>query len=415
MGLIQKKDEDKDLEFVDGVEVIGRGEGPEPDQDGLVVELHEGLTAEDISGTTAAREAERELTADPELLEDVEDEGAEVEGAEVEAEAAEAEDAAEDLDVVDADAEAEPVAHDEALAEIEAAEEAEGAAESAAAPEAPHASAMSKRHTLYIAGAVVAVVAAGVLGFCAGSGTFTPKGVGATSMSEEQLDTPVATMKYAGDTIDITARQAIETQYSVSAVEQDDKYPSPSADMVLGYARNQVLLKEAAKQGIELSDKELKKAAEKQLGTSDFKAIAEQYQVSEDQAKQIVREQTLIQMLYGKVVKNAPSAMPEAPVEPENGDAAAASKEYAEYIIKLAGDEWDAEKKTWASEDGPVAFALSGQKFNPESATYDQAKQAYTAVAQEYSAQAAKASQQWTEYVNELFAHADIEIYGLFA
>lgn len=392
MGLIQKKDEDQDLELVDGLDVIDRGEGPEPDQDDEVVELHEGLTAEDISGTTAAREADRETEADPELLEDV------------------------DTDAAEADDESEQVS--ESVEDASEADEPSMPAVPTAdvpADKAPQASAASKRHTLYIAGAVVAVVAAGVLGFCAGSGTFSPKGIGATSMVKDQLDTPIATMKYEGSSIDITARQAIESQYSLDAVVQDDKYPSPSADMVLAYARNQVILKEAAKQGIELDDKELKKAAEQTVGTSDFKAIAEQYQVSEKQAKQIIREQTIIQKLYGKVVKNNPGAMPEAPAEPENGDGSTASKEYADYIIKLAGDEWDAKKKTWASEDGPVAYALTGEKFNPESATYDQAKKAFAAVYQEYSAKASKASQEWTEFVNELFAKADIEIFGLFA
>ena len=397
MGLIQKKDEDQDLEFVDGVDVISRGEGPDPDQDDEVVELHEGLTAEDISGTTAAREADPETEADPELLEDVDTDAAE-------ADEDDGIDESEQADEVSEDA---PEADEPSMSPAPAAD--------APADKAPQASAASKRHTLYIAGAVVAVVAAGVLGFCAGSGTFSPKGIGATSMTESQLDTPIATMKYEGSSIDITARQAIESQYSLEAVVQDDKYPSPSADMVLAYARNQVILKEAAKQGIELDDKELKKAAEQTVGTSDFKAIAEQYQVSEEQAKQIIREQTIIQKLYGKVVKNNPGAMPEAPTEPENGDGSTASKEYADYIIKLAGDEWDAEKKAWASEDGPVAYALTGETFNPESATYDQAKKAFAAVYQEYSAEASKASQEWTEFVNELFAKADIEIFGLFA
>ena len=39
------------------------------------MEIHEGLTAEDISGKTAAAEAERELEADPELLDADAEEG----------------------------------------------------------------------------------------------------------------------------------------------------------------------------------------------------------------------------------------------------------------------------------------------------------------------------------------------------
>ena len=68
MGLIQKKDE-KDV--VDGIEVIGRGEGPD-DQPEPLCDLVDGQTAEDISGTTAAKDAGAETEADPELLDGVE-------------------------------------------------------------------------------------------------------------------------------------------------------------------------------------------------------------------------------------------------------------------------------------------------------------------------------------------------------
>ncbi len=77
MGLIMKKDDSEDNEYIDGIEVVGRGEGPNGDDEVEHLEIHEGLTAEDISGKTAAAEAERELEADPELLDaDAEDAGA---------------------------------------------------------------------------------------------------------------------------------------------------------------------------------------------------------------------------------------------------------------------------------------------------------------------------------------------------
>ena len=75
MGLIMKKDDSEDNEYIDGIEVVGRGEGPNGDDEVEHVEIHEGLTAEDISGKTAAAEAERELEADPELLDADAEEG----------------------------------------------------------------------------------------------------------------------------------------------------------------------------------------------------------------------------------------------------------------------------------------------------------------------------------------------------
>ena len=376
MGLIMKKDDSDDKEYIDGIEVIGRGEGPNDDDvDAVQVEVHEGLTAEDISGKTAA-EAEREVEADPELLDAAEDED------EV---AVEDKDAAGDGDAVE-DANADD------------------------SPKVP-----GGRHKLYIAIAVIAVIVAAILGYVIGSDAFGPKGVGSATLTEDQLDSVVATWTLDGATNKITARQAIESQYSLDSVKDEDgNYPAPSADAVLSYVRNRILLEEASKQGIELSDEDLSSSAEASLGTSDFSAIADQYGVSEDQAKQIVREQGTIQKLYQSVMDDAP-AMPKAPAEPESGDENEAKAEYAAYIIDLAGKEWDAETGTWAKLDGAYATALAGEEITPESATYAQAQKAYAVAYQQYMLESQGANAKWTSYVNELFGEADVELFGLYA
>lgn len=386
MGLIMKKDDSDDKEYIDGIEVIGRGEGPNDDDvDAVQVEVHEGLTAEDISGKTAAAEAEREVEADPELLDAVEDED----------DAAEDGDAAGDGDVVE-DASAEDSAAEDANADD--------------SPKVP-----GGRHKLYVAIAVIAVIVAAILGYVIGSDAFGPKGVGSATLTEDQLDSVVATWTLDGATNKITARQAIESQYSLDTVKDENgTYPTPSADVILAYARNQVLLKEAEKRDVKIDDKELAAAAEDTLGTSDFSTIASQYQVTEDQAKEIVRQQVTIQKLYKTIVKDAPTA-PAAPEEPENGDSAAVSAEYAAYIIDLAGKEWDKEAGAWASPDGTYATALAGEEFTADSASYAQAQKAYAAAYQDYAKHAADSNQSWTEYVNTLFAKADITLYGLFA
>lgn len=408
MGLIMKKDDSEDNEYIDGIEVVGRGEGPNGDDEVERVEIHEGLTAEDISGKTAAAEAERELEADPELLdaeveEDVVEEGA---AADASADAADAE---------DADAEGAEGSGRETGA----------AAESPAVPaEKPRAvrpkktrmqRALSGKHKYFIAGAVVAVVAAAIIGYFMGSGGFGSKGVSAPVFAESELDATVATWKFKGASHKITAREAIESQYSLERVKDEDgNFPAPSADAVLAYIRNRILLDEAAKQDIELSDKELSESAEKSLGTSDFSAIAAQYGVDEDQAKRIVREQGTIQKLYQSVMDDAPK-MPEAPAEPESGDENEAKAEYAAYIIDLAGKEWDAEAGTWASPDGAYATALADEEFTSESATYAQAQKAYAVAYQQYMLESQGANTKWTAYVNDLFGEADVELYGLYA
>lgn len=398
MGLIMKKDDSEDNEYIDGIEVVGRGEGPNGDDKVEHVEIHEGLTAEDISGKTAAAEAERELEVDPELLD------------------ADAEDAG----VGEADGEPEP----EGVEDSEPAADA-SADSSAAVPAATSRAARPKKtrmqrammgkHKYFIAGALAAVIVAGVSGYFLGSGGFGSKGVSAPVFAESELDATVATWKFKGASHKISAREAIESQYSLDSVKDEDgNYPAPSADAVLSYVRNRILLEEASKQGIELSDEDLSSSAEASLGTSDFSAIADQYGVSEDQAKQIVREQGTIQKLYQSVMDDAP-AMPKAPAEPESGDENEAKAEYAAYIIDLAGKEWDAEAGTWAKLDGAYATALAGEEITPESATYAQAQKAYAVAYQQYMLESQGANAKWTSYVNELFGEADVELFGLYA
>lgn len=413
MGLIMKKDDSEDNEYIDGIEVVGRGEGPNGDDEVEHVEIHEGLTAEDISGKTAAAEAERELEADPELLDaDAEDGG--VADADADGEDAGAADAGE------ADGEPEP----EGVEDSEPAADASADSSTAAPVATPRAArpkktrmqrAMMGKHKYFIAGALAAVIVAGVSGYFLGSGGFGSKGVSAPVFAESELDATVATWKFKGASHKISAREAIESQYSLDSVKDEDgNYPAPSADAVLSYVRNRILLEEASKQGIELSDEDLSSSAEASLGTSDFSAIADQYGVSEDQAKQIVREQGTIQKLYQSVMDDAP-AMPKAPAEPESGDENEAKAEYAAYIIDLAGKEWDAEAGAWAKLDGAYATALAGEEITPESATYAQAQKAYAVAYQQYMLESQGVNAKWTSYVNELFGEADVELFGLYA
>lgn len=418
MGLIMKKDDSEDNEYIDGIEVVGRGEGPNGDDEVEHVEIHEGLTAEDISGKTAAAETERELEADPELLDvDAEDAGV------ADADAADADADGEDAGAADAgeaDGEPEP----EGVEDSEPAADASADSSTAAPVATPRAArpkktrmqrAMMGKHKYFIAGALAAVIVAGVSGYFLGSGGFGSKGVSAPVFAESELDATVATWKFKGASHKISAREAIESQYSLDSVKDEDgNYPAPSADAVLSYVRNRILLEEASKQGIELSDEDLSSSAEASLGTSDFSAIADQYGVSEDQAKQIVREQGTIQKLYQSVMDDAP-AMPKAPAEPESSDENEAKAEYAAYIIDLAGKEWDAEAGTWAKLDGAYATALAGEEITPESATYAQAQKAYAVAYQQYMLESQGANAKWTSYVNELFGEADVELFGLYA
>lgn len=159
----------------------------------------------------------------------------------------------------------------------------------------------------------------------------------------------------------------------------------------------------------------MKQYAEDSIGTSDYKTMATQYGVSKDQAKQIVRQSATLQKLYKKKVGDSSASMPTAPTEPSDGNEETASKDYADYIINLAGDEWDSSKGTWKDADSTYAKAFADDAFTVDSATYKQAMTAYYTAYQQYSSQASSASSKWTEYANGLYAKANISIYGLFA
>lgn len=357
MGLIQKKDE-KDV--VDGIEVIGRGEGPEG-LESTAYDLVAGKTAEDISGTTAAKDAGAETEADPVLL---------------------GRHAAPADDHGDRDGRGGSAGHGKLFAVI----------------------------------AVVAVIVAAIGGYFVGHGGFGAKSAPSATLTEDQLDTTVATWSYNGASHDLSARDAIESQYSLEAVKNSDgSYPAPTSDSILAYVRNEILLADAESRGISVSDDEMKEYAENSLGTSDFKTIAEQYGVNEDQGKEIVRQTATIQKLYSQIVPETSTAQPSAPSEPESGKEDKATKDYAEYIINLAGKEWDADKGTWASKDGTIASALADADFDGKTATYEQATTAYYAAYQKFSEASQEASSKWTEYANGLYAKASISIYGLYA
>lgn len=266
---------------------------------------------------------------------------------------------------------------------------------------------------------VIAVVVSAIAGYAFGSGALSTSstGTGSATVEEDDLDTVIAEYTYDGSEHSITVREAIEAEYSLDTAQNDDgTYTVPSASDVISMIRNQIMVDEATARGIEVSDDEMAEYAESMLGSSDYETLADAYGVSEDQAEDIIRENATIQKLYDQVVPDASDlAAPTMPTEPEDGDTTTASEEYAEYIIDLAGDEWDSETGTWASEDGEYYAALADEDFTADSATYEQAMIAYYVAYQDYQTATSEASETWTSFANTLFADADVTLYGLYA
>ena len=101
------------------------------------------------------------------------------------------------------------------------------------------------------------------------------------------------------------------------------------------------------------------------------------------------------------------------PTAPSDGKQDTANADYAKYIIDLAGDEWSADKNTWASTDGPYYKALNGYSISNDSATYEAALEAYKVAGSNYKQVAAQATAEWRDAANKLLEKSSVSIYSL--
>ena len=148
MGLIQKKDEKDEI---DGIQIIERGEGPDGDEDEKI-DLVAGTSAEHIAAGTTAEEEDARLEA------------------KIAADAADENLMPEEQDDDDCDVDDHACKHKKTM----------------------------------IAAFVVAIVIAAVVGFVIGNGGFGGKGVGSATLTEDQLDSTVASYSYNGKQQDPT-------------------------------------------------------------------------------------------------------------------------------------------------------------------------------------------------------------------
>ena len=95
-------------------------------------------------------------------------------------------------------------------------------------------------------GAVILFVLGIVIGrFLLGGGA-TGSLNGRTTLSEGELNTPIASYTYNGQTKEVTAREVIENTSGLDAAKQSDgTYAVPAADKIIGYVRNALVVAEA--------------------------------------------------------------------------------------------------------------------------------------------------------------------------
>ncbi len=266
---------------------------------------------------------------------------------------------------------------------------------------------------IWIAICVVALVVGVLCGhFLLSSGSGAASGK--TTVSDSELDSTIATYTYSGTSHAITTREVLEQNGTLdNQANSDGTYNVPSADSILNYARNKVILAEAEAKGITVSDDDVSAYAQGMLGTDDYATIGSNYGLDEDATKSLLHDAAVIKKLRDSVITTTVPDQPTAPTAPSDGNEDTASAEYAQYIIGLAGDEWDSTNNTWARTDGSYYPALSTYSISNDSATYAAAEQAYYVAYSNYSTTVSQASSEWTTYVNTLLANTSIQMSSL--
>lgn len=231
-----------------------------------------------------------------------------------------------------------------------------------------------------------------------------------TSITEEELDSPVATYIIGEETFEVTARQALAQESSLDAARNaDGSYLMPSAESVLSAVRIAVLMRDAEARGITVTDEDATAYALETFGTDDLASLAAAYTMDQETLLARLRESATMAKLRIEVVGEPPQE-PQPPAEPEEGKEEEATADYASYIIALAGDEWDAEHGIWREEGGSYATALKDYDVRADAATYDAAQTAYNVAYQIHSSELTAASTKWTEYVNGQLSQVNLAL-----
>lgn len=263
--------------------------------------------------------------------------------------------------------------------------------------------------------AIICAVVGIALGFVVSGFFGGGKALNKTTLASNELDTVVAS--YNG-TNKVTARDVLESNGSIeNAKVSEDIYHVPSADAIIAYVRNQILLDEAKKAGIEANDDDIAKFAKENLGVDklDYDEMAKKFGVDGDSVKEVMKQTVTISKLHdSKLTGDNSDVTP--PVEPEKceeGKEQEKTAAYAEYIKKLVGSEWDAKNNKWASDDSMYASILGESGFDGSEASYEMAVMAFNVAYQQFAASQQKANSAWIEFVNKVYAESSVNIYTL--
>ena len=278
--------------------------------------------------------------------------------------------------------------------------------------------AVGTRRELPTAAWVVIAVVALAIGVAAGhfllGGAGTISLNGRTTLSAGELDSTVATYTVDGRTVSVTAREVLEESSGDAELtaNEDGTYDVPSASDVLTYAQNQIILADAAARGLTATDDEIDEFISSSLGT-DLSTLATSWGIDEDAARSVVADAVTMRKLQDEVATTELPEQPTAPSEPAEGAEDEPTAEYAQYVIGLLGDEWDADANDWARTDGTYYATLSGYEISNDAATYAAASAAYSVASSVYEEAYNQVSEELSAYTDALLSKATIQIGSL--
>lgn len=272
--------------------------------------------------------------------------------------------------------------------------------------------------TLPTAAWVAIAVVALVVGVLAGHYLLGSSGSisldGRTTLAASELDSTIATYTFDGQTTAVSAREVlVEANGGADPSANDDgTYDIPTASTVLTYVQNQIILQDAEDRGITASDEDVDEFVEESFGT-DLATLASSWGIEEDAAREMVAEAVIMRKLQDSVASTTLPDLPDEPEAPADGEEDEPTAEYAQYIIDLLGDEWDADADTWARTDGSYYATLSSYDISNDSATYAAATAAYGVAASEYQEAYTQISEELGDYSAALLSRATIQLGSL--
>lgn len=272
--------------------------------------------------------------------------------------------------------------------------------------------------TLPTAAWVAIAVVALVVGVLAGHYLLGSSGSvsldGRTTLAASELDSTIATYTFDGQTTAVSAREVlVEANGGADPSANDDgTYDIPTASTVLTYVQNEIILQDAEDRGITASDEDVDEFVEESFGT-DLATLASSWGIEEDAAREMVAEAVIMRKLQDSVASTTLPDLPDEPEAPADGEEDEPTAEYAQYIIDLLGDEWDADADTWARTDGSYYATLSSYDISNDSATYAAATAAYGVAASEYQEAYTQISEELGDYSAALLSRATIQLGSL--